>query len=72
MMISPTTAREEQIVPEVLNCTDYQVFDDRGHSLVFDHGCEKVAYDMLRWIRDRETGLDTAAGAVSTVSRPSA
>ncbi|MDY0749008.1 alpha/beta hydrolase [Paucibacter sp. R3-3] len=32
--------------------TDMQRFDDRGHSLVIDHGWEAVARDCLRWLDD--------------------
>lgn len=84
MTITRTTAGKDHTVPEVLNrqahglytaataVTDYQVFDNRGHSLVFDHGWEHVADDTARWTGDHKTGLDTDAGAVSTVSHPSA
>ena len=30
--------------------TDYRVFPDRGHSLIFDHGWREVADLTLSWL----------------------
>jgi non-heme chloroperoxidase len=32
--------------------TDYQVFDDRGHSYVFDSGWQEIAEHTLRWLQE--------------------
>lgn len=58
----------DAVVPEVISRaeyklyrkapgrTDYKVFDDRGHSLVIDHGWKEIAETVLGWLSSKGLG----------------
>jgi non-heme chloroperoxidase len=31
--------------------TDFKLFENRGHSLIVDHGWEEIAETSLQWLR---------------------
>lgn len=50
------TRAEHHLYRKAPTVNDYKVFEDRGHSLVIDHGWQEIAQTALEWLKEQGLG----------------
>lgn len=66
------TRAEHKLYRKASTVNDYKVFEDRGHSLVIDHGWKEIAETALEWLTSQGLGPNAARGERAFLGAPPA